>query len=52
MLTWNRLEAGSSKLEAWLTGSEIVLSLEPQASCLKRLSALADGLMLVFQQPE
>jgi hypothetical protein len=51
MLTWKRLEAGSSKLEAWLTGSEIVLSLEPQASCLKRLSALADGLMLVFQHP-
>jgi hypothetical protein len=44
--------AGSWKLEAWLTGYEIVLSLEPQASCLKRLSALADGLMLVFQQPE
>jgi hypothetical protein len=52
MLTWKRLEAGSSKLEAWLTGSEIVLSLEPQASCLKRLSALADdSLMLVFQHP-
>jgi hypothetical protein len=27
--------AGSSKLEARLTGSEFVLSLEPQASCLK-----------------
>jgi hypothetical protein len=37
------------KLEAWMTGSEIDLSLEHQASCLKRLSALADGLMLVFQ---
>jgi hypothetical protein len=24
------------------------LSLEPQASCLKLISALADGLMLVF----
>jgi hypothetical protein len=51
MLTWNRLEAGSSKLEAWLTGSGFVLSLEPQASCLKRISALVDGLMLVFQHP-
>jgi hypothetical protein len=45
------LEAGSSKLEAWLTGSEFVLSLEPQASGLKRISALADGLMLVLQHP-
>jgi hypothetical protein len=45
------LEAGSSKLEAWLTGSEFVLSLEPQASGLKRISALADGLMLVFEHP-
>jgi hypothetical protein len=43
--------AGSSKLEAWLTGSEFVLSLKPQASGLKRISALADGLMLVFQHP-
>jgi hypothetical protein len=32
MLTWNRLEARSWKLEAWLTGSEFVLSLEPLAS--------------------
>jgi hypothetical protein len=32
MLTWNRLEAGSSKLEAWLTGSGFVLSLYPQAN--------------------
>jgi hypothetical protein len=39
------------KLEAWLTGSEFVLSLEPQASCLKLISALADGRMLVFQHP-
>jgi hypothetical protein len=51
MLTWNRLEAGSSKLEAWLTGAEFVLSIEPQASCLKRISALADGPILVFRQP-
>jgi len=48
MLTGNRLEAGGSKPEAWLTGSGFVLSLEPQASCLKRISALADSLMLVF----
>jgi hypothetical protein len=40
-----------SKLEAWRTGSEFVLCLEPQASCLKRISALADGLMLVFHHP-
>jgi len=39
-------------LESGFAGSEIVLISEPQASCLKRLSALADGLMLVFQQPE
>jgi hypothetical protein len=51
MLTWNRLEAGNSKLEAWLTRSEFILSLKPQASCLKRISVLADGLMLVFQYP-
>jgi hypothetical protein len=44
MLTWNQLEAGSSKREAWLTGSEFVLS-------LKLISALADGRMLVFQHP-
>jgi hypothetical protein len=49
--TWNRLEAGSSKLEAWLTGSESVFSLEPQASCLKRISASAEGRILFFQQP-
>jgi hypothetical protein len=51
MLTWNRPEAGSSKLEAWLTVADFFLSFEPQASCLKLLSALADGLMLVFQHP-
>jgi len=49
--SWNRLEAESSKLEAWLTGSGFVLSLGLQASCLKRISVLADGLMLVFQHP-
>jgi hypothetical protein len=35
MLTWNRLEAISSKLEAWLTGAEFVLilkSFKPLAS--------------------
>jgi len=50
MLTCNRLEAGGSKLEAWLTVADF-LSFEPQASCLKLISALADGLMLVFKQP-
>jgi hypothetical protein len=48
MRTCNRLEAGGSKLEAWLTAA-VFLSFEPQASCLKLVSALADGLMLVFQ---
>jgi hypothetical protein len=48
MLTFNRLEAGGSKLEAWLTVADFFLSFEPQASCLKLMSALADGLMLVF----
>jgi hypothetical protein len=43
--------AGSWKLEAGLAGSGFVLSLEPQASGLKRISALADGLMLVFEHP-
>jgi len=43
--------AGSSKPKAWLTGSEFVLSLEPQASCLKPMCVLADGLMLVFKHP-
>jgi len=42
MLTYNRLEAGGSKLEAWLTEPDF-FSLEPQASCLKLISALADG---------
>jgi hypothetical protein len=28
------------------------MSFEPQASCLKLISALADSLMLVFQQPD
>jgi len=41
--------AGSWKLEAWLTVADF-FSFEPQASCLKLLSALADGLMLVFQR--
>jgi len=41
----------SNRLEAWLTWSEFVLSLEPQASCLKLKLVLADGLMLVFQHP-
>jgi len=50
MLTCNRLEAGGSKLEAWLAVADL-LSFEPQASCLKLKSALADGLMLVFQHP-
>jgi hypothetical protein len=36
------------KLEAWLT---VPGFFEPQASCLKLISALADGLMLVFQHP-
>jgi hypothetical protein len=49
MLTCNRLKAGSSKLEAWLT---VPGFFEPQASCLKLISALADGLMLVFQLPD
>jgi hypothetical protein len=47
-LTCNRLEAGGSKLEAWLTVADF-LSFEPQASRLKLKSALADGLMLVFK---
>jgi hypothetical protein len=51
MLTCNRLEAGGSKLEAWLTVADFFLSFEPQASCLKLISALANGLMLVFQHP-
>jgi hypothetical protein len=51
MLTCNRLEAGGSKLEAWLTVAGFFLSFKPQASCLKLISALADGLMLVFQHP-
>jgi hypothetical protein len=42
--------AGSSKLEAWLMVPAF-FSFEPQASCLKLISALADGLMLVFQHP-
>jgi hypothetical protein len=50
MLILNRLEAGGSKLEAWLTVADF-LSFEPQASCLKLISALADGLMLVSQHP-
>jgi hypothetical protein len=50
MLTCNRLETGSSKLEAWLTVPDF-FSFEPQASCLKLTSALADGLMLVFEHP-
>ena len=51
MLTCNRLEAGGSKLEAWLTVADFFLSFEPQASCLKLIFALADGLMLVLQHP-
>jgi hypothetical protein len=43
MLTCNRLEAGSLADGAWF--------FEPQASCLKLISALADGLMLVSKQP-
>jgi hypothetical protein len=50
MLTCNRLEAGGSKLEAWLPVADF-LSFEPQASCLKLISALADGLMLVSTIP-
>jgi hypothetical protein len=46
MLTCNRLDAGGSKLEAWLTVAGFFV--EPQASCLKLISALADGLVLVF----
>jgi hypothetical protein len=49
MLTCNRLEAGGSKLEDWLTVADFFA--EPQASCLKLISALADGLMLVSQHP-
>jgi hypothetical protein len=41
-----KLEAGSLADRVW-----IVLSLELQASCLKRISTLADGLMLVFKHP-
>jgi hypothetical protein len=48
MLTCNRLEAGGSKLEAWLTAVNLF---ELRASCLKLISALADDLMLVFQPP-
>jgi hypothetical protein len=43
--------AGSWKLEAGLAGSGFVLSLDPQASGLNLISALADGLMLVFKHP-
>jgi hypothetical protein len=50
MLTCNRLEAGGSKLEAWLAVADF-LSFEPQASCLKLIFALADGPILVFQRP-
>jgi hypothetical protein len=50
MLTCNRLEAGGSKLEAWLTVTDF-LSFEPPASCLKLKSALADSLMLGFKHP-
>jgi hypothetical protein len=50
MLTCHRPEAGGAKLEAWLTVADF-LSFEPQASCLKLISALADGLMLVLQHP-
>jgi hypothetical protein len=50
MLTCNRLDAGDSKLEAWLTVTDF-LSFEPQVSCLKLKSALADGLMLGFKHP-
>jgi hypothetical protein len=42
--------AGSWKLEAWLTAPDF-FSFEPQASCLKLIFALADGLMLVLQHP-
>jgi hypothetical protein len=49
MLTCNRLEAGGSKLKAWLTVADFFV--EPQASCLKPISALVDGLMLVFHHP-
>jgi hypothetical protein len=52
MLTCNLLEAGGSKLEAWLTVADFFLSFDPQASCLKLISVLADGLMLVFQHPD
>jgi len=44
--TCNRLEAGGSKLEAWLTAPDFF---EPRASCLKLTPALADGLMFVFR---
>jgi hypothetical protein len=48
MLTCNRLEAGGSKLEAWLTAADFF---KLRASSLKLISALADGLMLVLQYP-
>jgi hypothetical protein len=50
MLTWNRLEAGGSKLEANGMVS-VFLSLKPPASGFKLMSVLADDLMLVFRQP-
>jgi hypothetical protein len=40
MVTWKRLEAGSSKLEAKVMVS-VSLSLEPQASCLKLIFGAA-----------
>jgi hypothetical protein len=48
MPTSNRLEAGGLKLEAWL---KVVHLFELRASSLllKPISALADGLMLVFK---
>jgi hypothetical protein len=50
MLICNQLEAGSSKLEAWLTAADFfklrASSLLPQAYI-----CLAGGRMLVFQHP-
>jgi hypothetical protein len=40
--------AGSTKLEAWLTAADFF---QLRASCLKLISALADGLVLVFEHP-
>jgi hypothetical protein len=40
--------AESWKLEAGSLADRVWICFEPQASCLKRISTLADGLMLVL----